>query len=67
MLSLYPPSQAGQIGEKYQLFYFAQFDSPLSAPAPVSSAAAFAELKRSSVPGDSDHLLITGPDRNISY
>ena len=40
-------------------------NSPLSGPAPVSSAAAFVELKRSSVPGDSDHLLVTGPDINI--
>ena len=49
------------------IFYFAQFNSPLSAPARVSSAAAFVELKRSSVQGGSDHLLVTGPGRNISY
>ena len=37
------------------------FNSPLSAPALGSSAAAFVELKRSSVQDGSDHLLIAGP------
>ena len=62
------PSKSSWTNQNIYLFFsFAQFNSPLSAPAPVSSAAAFVELKRSSVQGDSDHLLVAGPDIIISY
>lgn len=65
-----PSSLQVKLDKSEYLSFFlslAQFNSPLSAPAPVSSAAAFVELKRSSVQGDSDHLLVAGPDKIISH
>ena len=40
---------------------------PPQEPAQVWSAAAFVELKRSSVQDDSDHLSVAGPEKTVNY